>query len=548
MPRRKPAYRRVTPLASRRETQRRAAARDPRPGHRRRRPRAGGLRVRRQHAASRRSARSTPASRRSTRREADLAKVTGPGIDLVTDDPDQALQLLTHAHEQLAIAAGGQGQPDGHRAARWPRPSPASTGCTGSSRSRARSLFAFKPAEGATRDRPVGAWSAAPTACRTSSTGRRSRSAAINLKTQRATLVVTNGTKNKAAPSPNPRYLAVGGQDLLILDAKNVLWRWRPADDAGKGTLTRVTPRGRRLARRRRHRASTRSCGPGRAACTTCTSSTRPSSRSAPTRRRPTAAASRPSRARGWRPRATSRAMTSTYVDGDIFVADGGAMLRFVGGKAEGWEAKDPEDDAAPAGADVLARGRPGRRGARARSTASTRPNARIIALDKVGRLVPRAVPAGRRPEGLGRPARDVRHRREPRTSRRRSSGCPRHASTRPSSSRSRTWPRRRAQRPSANPSVDRPDQGDPETHQEALTGAPVIPLRDANPTRRTPLVTLSLIIACFVAFAWELGLLASGGEAALEAFITELGRRPGRPDRGLGARRLRCRTRPRRW
>ena len=35
--------------------------------------------------------------------------------------------------------------------------------------------------------------------------------------------------------------LAVGGLDLLILDAKNVLWRWRPADTKGNGTLTRVS-------------------------------------------------------------------------------------------------------------------------------------------------------------------------------------------------------------------------------------------------------------------------------------------------------------------
>jgi membrane associated rhomboid family serine protease len=51
-----------------------------------------------------------------------------------------------------------------------------------------------------------------------------------------------------------------------------------------------------------------------------------------------------------------------------------------------------------------------------------------------------------------------------------------------------------------------------------------VIPLRDANPTRRTPLVTLSLVVACFVVFAWELGLMASGGDPALEAFITKWG------------------------
>ena len=41
---------------------------------------------------------------------------------------------------------------------------------------------------------------------------------------------------------PIPR--ASGGPDLLILDAKNVLWRWRPADDEGSGTLTRVNVQG----------------------------------------------------------------------------------------------------------------------------------------------------------------------------------------------------------------------------------------------------------------------------------------------------------------
>jgi len=50
-----------------------------------------------------------------------------------------------------------------------------------------------------------------------------------------------------------------------------------------------------------------------------------------------------------------------------------------------------------------------------------------------------------------------------------------------------------------------------------------MIPLRDANPTRRTPVVTLGLIVACFVVFAWELGLQATS-EAALNAFVTEWG------------------------
>ena len=36
--------------------------------------------------------------------EADLAKVSGPGIDLVADDPNQARELLADAYEQLDVA------------------------------------------------------------------------------------------------------------------------------------------------------------------------------------------------------------------------------------------------------------------------------------------------------------------------------------------------------------------------------------------------------------------------------------------------------------
>ncbi len=53
-----------------------------------------------------------------------------------------------------------------------------------------------------------------------------------------------------------------------------------------------------------------------------------------------------------------------------------------------------------------------------------------------------------------------------------------------------------------------------------------MIPLRDANPTRRTPVVTIGLVIACVAVFAYELGLLASGGEARARALRHRLGRR----------------------
>jgi membrane associated rhomboid family serine protease len=51
-----------------------------------------------------------------------------------------------------------------------------------------------------------------------------------------------------------------------------------------------------------------------------------------------------------------------------------------------------------------------------------------------------------------------------------------------------------------------------------------VIPLRDANPTLRSPVVTIGLVIACVAVFIWELVLLASGGMDALDAFVTTWG------------------------
>ena len=54
-----------------------------------------------------------------------------------------------------------------------------------------------------------------------------------------------------------------------------------------------------------------------------------------------------------------------------------------------------------------------------------------------------------------------------------------------------------------------------------------MIPLRDRNPTRRTPIVTLSLIGACFAAFAIELSVTATGGDPALGEFFERWGAIP---------------------
>ena len=63
-----------------------------------------------------------------------------------------------------------------------------------------------------------------------------------------------------------------------------------------------------------------------------------------------------------------------------------------------------------------------------------------------------------------------------------------------------------------------------------------MIPLRDRNPTRRTPIVTFALLGACFAAFALELSVTASGGDIALEDFFRQWAAIPAEITRSLEA------------
>ena len=47
-------------------------------------------------------------------------------------------------------------------------------------------------------------------------------------------------TGRPGAKASAPKLLTTGGPDILILDDKNTLFRWRPSNSTGKGTLVRV--------------------------------------------------------------------------------------------------------------------------------------------------------------------------------------------------------------------------------------------------------------------------------------------------------------------
>jgi hypothetical protein len=380
MPRRRPAYRRVTPLASRRETQRRAAL-------------AvlalvvvvGGLGLG-VYAFGSNSPQQAISSVNAGQKaldqaKADLARVTGPGIDLITDDPEQALELLTDAHKQLDIAVAAKVG----ASVVEPLRAQAVAGLDrlyGMVPVASTRLHTFKPAEGAP---PIdlSAMVRGPDGVPYVIDRATKAVYRYSLKTKAATLVVKNGQKVKAGTVATPRYIAAGGQDLLILDTKNVLWRWRPADDTGKGTLTKVMLEG------------AASLGDDIMGINTFL---RPGTRGLynlyivdPSEQQIRAYS--PSADGGGFPPpnptawlATARdvsKMTSTYVDGDLFATDAGSLVRFVAGKNEGWDAKAPKDTllrSAPS-YSIVASGSPRRAGD---IYAYDRPNARIVALAKV--------------------------------------------------------------------------------------------------------------------------------------------------------------------
>ena len=379
MPQRKPAYRRVTPLASRRETQRRAAI-------------AvlalvvvvGGLGIGvyafggsgspEQAISSVNAGQQAIAAARE-----DLAKVTGPGIDLVADDPDQALELLTDAYRQVQLAEAANvadsvvGPLRQQTVAGLDR-------LYGVIAVRSEPVFTFVPAEGGEpvelRAMTRGPDGAPYVIDRTTRSVYR-----VDLSAKRATVVARVGMKQGGATFSNARYLGVGGPDLLILDAKNVLWRWRPADSEGNGTLTRVRVQG-----------STSWGDDIKGFNTFLRDASRglynlyvidPSEQQIRAYSPAADGSGFPAAPTAWL--ATARdvtGMSSTYVDGDFFTVDGGAVRRFVSGKDDGWDADAPTDTLLrPSPTYVLVTGAGERRAGNV--YLFDRPNARVIALDK---------------------------------------------------------------------------------------------------------------------------------------------------------------------
>jgi hypothetical protein len=339
LPRRRTAYRRVTPAAAKREMQRRAAI-------------AllalvvvsGGLftvvwAVGGQNPGQDLASLTVGEAALRTARD-NIAKVFGPGIDLVDGDPPRALELLTAAYAALDTAARNE--------------VPAST------------INPLRKQAQAGLDRLYGVVPVAPAPVLSFADSEVPFDIAdmvlgpggvpfvldvatksvyrIDFRTRTATAIFRDGTRAAGGVEAAPKLIALGAsRDLLVVDTANVLWRWRPADGEGAGTTTKVRV------------SDSASWGDDIRALGTFLRNASaglynlyvvdPSEQQI--------IYYQPAQDGSGFPAipidrlAVARSMDDVhdlYIDGDIFITDDGSIVRFIDGRAEGWEADPPPD------------------------------------------------------------------------------------------------------------------------------------------------------------------------------------------------------------
>jgi hypothetical protein len=269
-----------------------------------------------------------------------LSRVIGPGIDLVANDPPRAAQLLTQAYTSIQAASAG-GIPTATTGPIKTQILAALDRLYNMADVTSRPLFTFPGTPAVDLKALVKGPDGAPFVldAATKTVYR------IDLANRKASAIFRAGNKPSTGGTEGvPILLGVGGRDLLMVDNKNVVWRWRPANTTGKGTITRVHP----ITGATEWGADVRAIG------TFIRDSEQnlynlyvvdPSQQQI-LRYSPAAdGGGFPGAPNHWLTAARDvSGITSMYIDGDVWVADGGQILRLVSGNSAGWTAAAPGD------------------------------------------------------------------------------------------------------------------------------------------------------------------------------------------------------------
>ncbi len=269
----------------------------------------------------------------------DLRLVFGNGSNLVVDDPRKAEELLTDAYERLGPAAANG--------------VPALT----LNPLRRQVVAGLNSLYGVVEVTPQTAFSFAGQAKPFDLAGMvlgpdgvpyvldRTTKAVyrVDLRAKKATPVIKTGTSAAGIKVADLRRLATGGPDVLALDVKNVLWRWRPADAKGNGTLARI-----RIAESSTWGADVlevgtyvRDANDGLYNLYVIDPSEQQILRYSPAQD----GSGYPGAGSGYMttPQDVSKA-TSMYIDGEVYLASAGVVQRFISGRAGSWGPQAPPD------------------------------------------------------------------------------------------------------------------------------------------------------------------------------------------------------------
>jgi hypothetical protein len=270
----------------------------------------------------------------------DLARVSGPGVDLVANDPTKAERLLKDAITQLDAAKAS-----GIVAATIdPIRAEVVVGLDRLYKMTDvvdQQIFAFPASTHVDLRAIVQGPDGAPYVLdATTATVYR-----IDLAHKKAAAIFRQGTHAASTTEAAPKLITTGGRDLVIVDAKNVVWKWRPANTSGRGTLNRVRVQGSAewgndilaigtfIRNANSNLYNLYVIDPSAQAIWAYPPAADGSGSypAAPSNRLPTAK--------------PVNDVTSMYIDGDIWLAEGGSLLRLINQKFEGWSATPPGDD-----------------------------------------------------------------------------------------------------------------------------------------------------------------------------------------------------------
>ncbi len=166
-------------------------------------------------------------------------KVSGGAVDLIRDDPPQALALLRSAFANLAKAETA-GYPKTQVEALRLVVMTGLDRLYGVMKVASTAVFTFPDVAGPVRLTRLSRGSDGAPYVLDAGTGTVWR---IDLAKKTASPILKSGQKTASGTVADPVVLLTGGPDILILDSRNQLWRWRPADAAGKGTLRKISVR-----------------------------------------------------------------------------------------------------------------------------------------------------------------------------------------------------------------------------------------------------------------------------------------------------------------